>query len=391
MRILFLSRWFPFPPNNGSKLRIFNLLKGLAQHNEITLISYFAESEGLPHVKNLQDICSQIYPIAYNGFDISSFKNLIGFLRATPRSVQITYSIELEKLIKNVLDTKEFDLVIASQFDMAIYAQSFGGLPAIFEEVESGVYYERASQKSTRRQRFRQKLTWFKHRHYLLRLLRFYQACTVVSEQERRILQHTTPNGPVIKIIPNCIDLKSYEPFQKEQQPNTMVFTGSLKFGPNYEAMLWFLQDVFPIVQSHIPSVKLIITGDTGGKPLPPGENIHLSGFVNDVKPIISSASVSLAPIWTGGGTRLKILEAMALHTPVVATTKGAEGLDVRHNEHLLIANNPDCFAGAITDLLQDPDLNKRIANNAYQLITHKYNWDVVMPQYLRFIEGLVK
>jgi polysaccharide biosynthesis protein PslH len=389
MRILFLSRWYPYPPNNGSKLRIYNLLKGLAQHHAITLISFFDATEGTPDLTGLETYCERIHTVAYKGFEPGSPVARLGLFSTTPRSVLDTYSVEVEALIKQALDRDPYDVVIASQFDMAIYAQTFSDLPAIFEEIESGIYLDRAVQARSIRKRLRHGLTWFKHRRYLARLLRAFRACTVVSEQERRILRQIAPRGMHIEVVPNCVDLESYAHYHGKPEFGTMIFTGSFNFAPNYDAMLWFLAHVYPVVQSRIPSASLIITGEHGGKPLPPARNIALTGYVDDVRPYVANAWLSLAPIHQGGGTRVKILEAMALRTPVIATSKGAEGLDVQHGVHIYLADEPAAFADAVVEVLEDQTLRDQLAGSAFQLVRQRYNWANVIPGFERLMERI--
>jgi glycosyltransferase involved in cell wall biosynthesis len=151
--------------------------------------------------------------------------------------------------------------------------------------------------------------------------------------------------------------------------------------------MTWFLQEVYPRIRAQAPDVSLTITGDHAGLPLPPADHVTLTGFVDDVRPLIAAAWVSLVPLRVGGGTRLKILEAMALGTPVVATSKGAEGLDAQHGEHLLIANGPEAFAESVIRLLQEPGLRRRMADNAYQLVQEKYDMAALMPRFLDLVE----
>jgi glycosyltransferase involved in cell wall biosynthesis len=133
--------------------------------------------------------------------------------------------------------------------------------------------------------------------------------------------------------------------------------------------------------------VQFTITGDHANLPLPPADRVTLTGFVDDVRPLIAAAGVSVVPLRVGGGTRLKILEAMALRTPVVTTSKGAEGLDVQPGEHLLIADTPEAFAAASLRLLQEPGLRQRLADNAYRLVAEKYDWAVTMPRFLELVE----
>jgi glycosyltransferase involved in cell wall biosynthesis len=137
--------------------------------------------------------------------------------------------------------------------------------------------------------------------------------------------------------------------------------------------------------------VQLAITGDHGNLPLPQASNITLTGRVKDVRPLIASSWISLAPIFEGGGTRLKILEAMALGTPVVATSKGAEGLDFEVGRHLFVADAPRDFADAVCRLLKDPGLRRRLSEQASRLVTEKYNWSAVMPRFLSLVERVAR
>lgn len=155
--------------------------------------------------------------------------------------------------------------------------------------------------------------------------------------------------------------------------------------------MIWFLRDVFPRIRSEVPKVRLTITGDHADLPLPTGQGVHRTGLVNDVRPLIASSWISIAPIRLGGGTRLKILEAMALRTPVVSTTKGAEGLDLQHDEHLMIADAPEDFARAVIRLATEPRLRERLAQNAYRLLRDRFDWAVVMPRFLDVVERIIQ
>lgn len=387
MKILFLSRWFPYPPSNGAKLRIYNLLCGLAQDHEVTLLSFADRSNIAPNVSELESFCQEIQIVPWKPFNSHSLHARLGFLSLKPRSIIDTFSPEMRTRIEQTLLEKDYDVVIASEVDMAAYSQYFRGLPALFEEVEIGVLYERFTRSKSFRHRLRFGLTWLKHRSYLISLLKNFQACTVVSEQERQYLSQAVNGYHTVEIIPNCVNLTSYGHIQEVLQPNTLIFTGSFNYSPNYEAMLWFLREVYPAIQTQIPDAHLSITGDHANRSLPPVNNVTLTGFVDDVRPLIARSQVSIAPLRTGGGTRLKILEAMALRTPVVATSKGAEGLEVQAGKHLLIADTPETFAQAVIRLLKDPKLRQQLTENAYQLVRKKYNWEVVMPRFLQLVE----
>jgi glycosyltransferase involved in cell wall biosynthesis len=174
---------------------------------------------------------------------------------------------------------------------------------------------------------------------------------------------------------------------QAAPQPDTLIFTGSLSYFANLEGVRWFLSEVYPIVQAQVPAVQLVITGKNDGVSLPTAENVTLTGFVEDVRPLIASARISLAPLQVGGGTRLKILEAMALGTPVVATEKGAEGLQAVNGEHLLVADSAENFADAVVRLLQDRKLCRKLTDNSCRLVRQQYDWAVIMSDFLELTE----
>lgn len=387
MRILFLSNWYPYPPNNGSKLRIYNLLRGLAQQHEVTLLTFADPPDIDPERPELSSLCREVQVVSRKSFRPSSRRARLGFLSMAPRSVVDTFSPDMEQRLKHMIAERNYEIVIASQEGAAGYSHCFRGKAALFEEVEIGVSYERFAHTASTWGRFRYGLTWAKHRQYLARLLRDFEACTVVSAREQHLLAKAVPDYGAIEVIPNCIDLADYCEVQESPQPNHLIFTGSFRYFANHEAMTWFLQQIYPRVQTQAPDVRLTITGDHANLPLPPADNVTLTGFVDDVRPLIASAWISLVPILAGGGTRLKILEAMALGTPVVATSKGAEGLDVRPDEHLLIADTPEAYAAAVIRLLSESGLRQRLADNAYQLVSEKYDWAAVMPRFLSLVD----
>lgn len=389
-RILFLSRWFPYPATNGSKLRIYNLLRALAARRQVTLISFNDQPEKAADVSGLEAICDAVHLIPWRPYNPESSRARSGFFQATPRSVLDTFSPEMAHCIKQALAHGRTDLIIASQIDMAAYSPCFAGTPALFEEAEVGTLYEQYRYAASWKGKARYGLTWAKHRRYLGRLLANFQACTVVSAPEKALLTTAVAPSIPIEIIPNCIHLADYTGVRETAVPNSLVFSGAFTYQPNYEAMRWFLQEVFPLVRAQIPQAHLTITGNHADLPLPTMENVTLTGFVADVRPYIARAWASLAPIWTGGGTRLKIVEAMALGTPVVATTKGAEGLEVRHGEQILLADTAVAYAQEVVRLLQDQSLRQRLADNATLLVRASYDWPVVAPRFLEVVEQII-
>jgi glycosyltransferase involved in cell wall biosynthesis len=390
MNILFLSRWFPYPTNNGSKLRIYNLIRGLAAHHRVTLLTFADQTDVNPDVPEIRTVCSEVHMVPWREFNPNSTRARLGFLSRTPRSLIDTFSLEMAQKISRLVETGKYDLVIASQLSMASYRSYFKELPAIFDEVEIGLTHDKLRVANPKEQ-LRHAFTWFKLRVYLSQLLNSFQACTVASHQEYQLLCNDFSLPDVdLEVIPNGVDVSKYENHRTAPIANQIIFAGSFRYGPNYEAMQWYLEKIQPLVLEGIADASLVITGDHMGLPLPSARNVRLTGYVDDIKTLISSSCVSIAPLLTGGGTRLKILEAMASGVPVVSTRKGTEGLMVRDGEHLLIADDPEKFAGCIIRLLQDKAFGERISSSALHLVQEHYDWAAVMPKFLKLTEQVV-
>ena len=385
-RILFLSRWFPFPADNGSKLRLYNLLGGLSKHYDVTLLSFTDRESGSMQRNFTHPYCEEIRTVHWRGFQPGSTRAIAGYLNYKPRSIIDTYSADMAKLIKETLQNGRFDLVIASQVDMAAYKDHFAGYSALFDEVEIGAFHQQVAQAALPTGRARAALRWWKYQKYIASLVRGFHYCTVVSEPERMLLVKAGVPAEKIQLLPNSVDLKAYRGIGGEPERNTLIFPGSIRFYANHDAVAWFLKDIFPLIRNEAPEVQLKITGDQGDISFPHQPGVHFTGFLEDVKPAIASSWISLAPIRMGGGTRLKILESMSLGTPVVSTSKGAEGLAVIHNEHLLLADTPQEFAGQVIRLLFDAQLRHALGENGKRLVSEQYDWAKTLDRFLNLV-----
>lgn len=392
MKILFLSRWFPYPANNGSKLRIYNLLRGLEARHDVTLLSFSDQlkPDGTNEALRVGSLSMAVRVIQWREFNPNSARSQWGFLSLKPRSLVDTFSPEMAETISTLLQGQRFDLIIASQLPMAAYASYFGDTPAIFDELEIGLNLPEMNRAGSWTDRFRRRATWFKQRTYLSRLLRKFRAVTVVSEKERELAKRNFPSARRVVVIPNCLNLDEYRSARAETKPNTLIFTGSFRYRVNFEAMEWFVGKVFPLVLEKAPSAQLIVTGDHAGMLLPSLQNVTLAGYVDDIHSLITSSTVALAPLWSGGGTRLKILEALALGTPVVSTSKGAEGLDIEPGKNALVADDPIEFANAVIRLLEEPNLRRRLSEAGRKLVRERYSVEVMNDAFGSLLQTVV-
>ncbi|MBN1571341.1 MAG: hypothetical protein JXA73_26130, partial [Acidobacteria bacterium] len=274
MKILFLSRWYPYPPDNGSKIRILNLLGTLCERHSVTLISFVDPLENISTENFPSPGPAEIQVCPYMEFRPNSRRAILGFFSNQPRYLVDTYRPEMASLIRGTMDRTKFDLIVASQTAMASYYRCFEGIPAIFEEVELGCFRPDQSRKRPMVEQARAWLRWAKHRRFVADLLPNFSFCTVASEPESKMLAEIAPGYPSIHVIPNSIDLSRYERLTKEKILGSLIFTGSLRYNANLDAMDWFLRDIYPMIQSRRDDISLTITGDPGCGKLPDASNV---------------------------------------------------------------------------------------------------------------------
>jgi len=394
VRILFLSAWFPYPPDNGSRLRISNLLAGLAEKHQVDLVTFCDRADWQKGAKILHRHCSTIRVVPWKPFRPDSPRALVGFLSLTPRSLLYTHSPQMEQAIREELQRQRYDLVIASEITMAVYWQVFTPVPAILDDLELGALAVKPGPRSMNLHRLRRMLTWTKARRYVARLLSHFRACTVVSAEEQALVLKAAPDYPGVVVLPNCIEGAHYADIVTEPQWGQLIFPGALSYEANYDAVCFFLREIYARIREKTPEAALVITGRHNGVPWPPFPlpgPVQLTGWVEDVRPWIASSWAMVVPLRQGSGTRIKILESLALGTPVVSTHKGAEGLAVVDGQHLLLADSPGAFAGAVRRLLCQPALRQRLVEQGRALVREHYDWQVVMPTFLQLVERVTQ
>lgn len=393
MKILFLSRWYPFPPDNGSKIRVFNLLRYLSQRHEVDLISFATDAVAGPQIAAMQSCCRRVEVFPYRPFQPGRLKAMVGFFSAQPRSVIDTYNADFQQGIDRAQRERSFDLAIASQVDMAPYALSVSSAVKILEEIELTTLYEHFARQTHPLKKVRGGLTWWKLSHYMVRLLQSFDACTVVSEDERARLWRVSPGYQPVGIVPNGVDMAAYQNDFGLPEADSLVYSGALTYHANFDAVNFFLREILPLVHVQRPQVKLQITGKLDGVPvvrLPKTDgNVIFTGYLPDIRPTVARSWINIVPLRLGGGTRLKILESLALGTPVVATSKGAEGLNLVPGRDILLADSPADFAAAVLRLLADPDLRETLRRNG-RVAAAQYDWSIIGQQFNNFIEKVV-
>ena len=205
-----------------------------------------------------------------------------------------------------------------------------------------------------------------------------------VSDADASALRRLVP-GLDVTVVPNGIDTRAYAPKMpgRRSPVQFIVFTGTMDFRPNVDAVLWFARRVWPLIRAVVPDVHFTIVGQRPHRrlnALRQDSSITLTGWVEDVRPFIADAAVYVAPLRMGGGTRLKLLEAMALGKPVVATSLGAEGYPITDGHELVLADAPAEFARAVVTLLQSPGRCSELGKTARAFVERRYDWRVIVP-----------
>ena len=380
MRILFLSSWFPHPPDNGSKLRILNLLRQLAAEHSLTLLSLSPEpARDAASAGALRDCCQRLAVVREPPYAPSTPRALAGLFAGPPRALSSTYSREMERLLWRELE-RGYDLLIASELGTMLYALAAQGIPRLLDDAEVRLFEPGGPALA----RLRLGLTRLKLAHFLRRHATAFRAWTVVSHLERESLLALAPNLGPVWVIPNGVEAERYLGDYGPPEPDSLIYPGALTYGPNRDAMVYFLQEIFPRVRAARPAARLRITGPsdaTAAARLPLGEGVELTGYLPDVRPALAQSAVCVCPLRHGAGSRIKVLESLALGTPVVATTKGAEGLAVTPGHDILLADEPGAFAEAVVEVLASPERRRALGARGRALVRERYDWGVIGPQ----------
>lgn len=381
MKILHVLPYSPIPPTFGGAIRIYHMLTNLARHHEVTVLTFGSAEDYTnlsecfnSHLKAVHTIpnpwtrkhrrLAQFYAL----WTDHSFFHLLGS------------SKEMQREIDQLLSENEYDIVQSEFPSMGSYRFNTDAIKILdAHNVEYDIFRRmwRTTPLSVRK--------LFYHREYKTNLREEIDVCLkqhaifVTSARDKAVLDGEVPNVPKF-VVPNGVDTSYFKLSAHCSEPSSLVFTGMMAYLPNYDGMLYFLDEIFPLVQKQVPEAKIYIVGNRPPKALlkRASDKVTITGFVDDVRPFVSRATVYVVPLRMGGGTRLKVLEAMAMKKPIVTTSIGCEGIDVTHGESVLIEDDPEGFARALVELLRNANLRRRLIQNSYDLVTSRYEWSVI-------------
>jgi glycosyltransferase involved in cell wall biosynthesis len=239
--------------------------------------------------------------------------------------------------------------------------------------------------------RIRWFINWVLMRNWEIKMLRKFDDCVAVSSLDREYLQSACPELK-LSVVENGVDVEFYRPLPMNLQKKNVLFLGNMSYEPNSDGSLYFCLKLLPLIKKQIPQCTFFIVGKNPSEAilnLSDGENVIVTGYVDDPMPYYRRCDICVVPLRAGGGSRLKILEAMAVGRPVVSTSIGCEGLDAKNDQHILIADNPEEFAKKTIQLLTDEALYNRLVQQGRGLVEEKYSWDRISDKLLKVYSDL--
>jgi len=408
-RILILTPQFPFPPNQGTTIRNYNLIVGLAHRHQVHLLSFGdpAQRADTP----LHELCRSVQVVRPPRRFMS--RRLRGlFLSRLPDMAQRLPSAEFSAALATILQAEHPDILEVEGIELARYLleaaaarsenRAQPGPLLVFDDHNAEYVLQQRAFETDARSRHPRAWVGAAYSFVQWRRLRRYerQACLAadhvvsVSDVDAQALRALVP-GLEPSVVPNGVDIPFYtQPVAPlsalagvasgDLERPSLVFTGKMDFRPNVDAVLWFVQEALPLVQHAVPDILFWVVGKDPHPRLAAAAAhpaVRLTGWVEDVRPYIAAAQVYVIPLRIGGGTRLKVLEAMAMGKAIVSTSLGCEGFDLTPGHDLLVADTPAEFASAVCQLLREPEIAQSLGDAARTFAASRYDWSVIVPK----------
>ncbi|MBI5670695.1 MAG: glycosyltransferase [Chloroflexi bacterium] len=382
MRVLLLTQVLPYPPDSGPKVKTYHVLKYLAQRHDVTLVSFVRESDKPEHIRHLHSLCERVVtvPMARSAARDARFLGH-SLLTGQPWMMLRDERPEMRAALAELARTTHFDVVHADQLNMAQYALPFQTSRKVLDLHNAlWVLYKRLAETLPVTKPMKYILTrdWRLLKHYEGQMCRAFDAVTAVSQEDKAALIEAGARDN-ITVIPIAIDTDEQAFIPRQPKEPHIVHIGTMYWPPNIQGITWFLDEIYPRIRQQVPEVRCTLIGAR-----PPASivergqtdpSLTVTGYVEDPLPYLQASSMMAVPLLSGGGMRVKILNALSQGIPMVSTTVGCEGINVRSGEDILIADDPQAFADACTRLLTDVALNDCITRNGRRTAEQQYDY----------------
>jgi len=387
MKILLLLPRPLFPTNTGGRIRILNMFTRLARHDEVHAISLANEQADAEAMAEMRAHFHRYTPVHWNERPKFSPGFYLEFLSS--RTSRYPYFLkkylvpEFRQAIERQCAREQYDLVVCDTLPTGLVMLDSGIRPRVlFQHNVEYVIRQRHWETETNALR-----KWLLRGEYEKGYLVEGEVCRscdlvlAVSEQDRETLAREFGIAHVTA-VPTGVDTDYFRPQEVAQRRGNLVFVGSMDWYPNEDGIFWFVREVYPLIRRAVPYTNLTVVGRNPSGRLralaAEDTSVEITGTVEDVRPYVSRAEAVLVPLRIGGGTRIKIFEAMSMGRAVVSTTLGAEGLPVAAGREILLADEPEEFANAVAVLLRDLRRREAVAHAAREKVLRDHSWDTV-------------
>ena len=397
MRILTISNVVPYPPHSGLQLRTLHLLERVARVHTVTLCCHAWSATDEANARELTNRGIRTFT-GHLGHQIDLSKIVAAarlLITGRPPELALYRSPELARIVRELVRDEPFDILQIEESILAHYADL---LPArsrtskllIFHDLHSVQAARAAGLEHALGMRMWRHLNGFCMRFYEPRIVRRFEKCVTVTEHDRQLLL-AAGSLPNIDVVPNGVDTVELQPLAAADSPPAILFVGSMFYKPCEDGAIWLVREVLPLVRREFPAIDVWIVGKRPGPRVQQlaAEHVFVTGEVEDVTSYYQRATIALAPLRAGSGSRLKILEAMALGRPVVSTSIGAEGLHLEPERHLLVADSARDFAAAVVRLIKSPDVRRSLAEAAREFVEARYNWEMIAARQLQIYQEM--
>jgi glycosyltransferase involved in cell wall biosynthesis len=373
------------PLDSGGKLRSYHIAKELAKLHKVTFFTYYAAEENDEH-PSLTSLFDKVVALPLNirsGRGMGeALKYLSTYFSPLPYVISKYCYAEVAQRLRSVLAAEKYDLIICDFLTPAPLIPFDSGIPVVIftHNVEAMIWKRHWEVAANPVWKFACRREFRKMQAAELDFLRRSAHVLTVSETDTDFFAKEIDRAK-ITTIPTGVETDYFHPMEGEE-PDSLVFTGSMDWMPNEDGILYFTEQILPLIRRRRPNTILWVVGRKPGKRVEAlaavDSGIRVTGRVEDVRPYIARGSVYVVPLRIGGGTRLKIFEAMAMGKAIVSTTIGAEGLPVSTGSDIMLADTPELFANAVCDLLESSDKRKQLGQAARQLVEERYSWAAV-------------
>lgn len=399
MRILWVKAGGLVPLDTGGKIRSYNILRQLAKRHSITFFSFYAAHDNDVHEALRQTFHRVILvplalPPAKGTGELLDYA--AKFFSSEPFNLTKYCRPAVHKRLRALLQEESFDVILC---DFLVAA---GAIPwdwptpkVLFSHNVEAIIWRRHYEMA--RNPFWKALSFYEWQRMTAAERKYLSKADhviAVSENDREAFAKLIDSRR-LTVIPTGADTEFFQPSSAKETPSSLVFSGSMDWLPNEDGIFYFSNEILPLIRRQVPDVTLWVVGRSPSRRLQDlasrVANIRLTGWVADVRPYLAQGAVYVVPLRIGGGTRLKIFEAMSMAKSVVSTSIGAEGLPVKSGEHLLLADDPASFAENVLRLLGNASYRARVGQSARQLVEENYSWDAVSKGFAEALERVAR